>query len=926
MACQRPSTPLTSKSEIPQIPRSILPKQALFDTPYLSGPPIHQHSLHIDKIKSILQNVLPTKKRVLECIQNRERILDRLNIISKQNHHVEHDTRNKGNNIDRKKLDHIQRLICGLRDATLCVVESIDLWKYKMKVANVQINEHNSNANIGYHLDKSDHHRKLVNSKNDRIGKVRFADLSTIHDFSSSSSSYHIVCKDQELSSILKNTDKYTNVKIASHPSLSSKSRHSSKLTEISNTRLINSCFIFRWKGNDYLEKIMVDNHLLQDCHQISSILGLSFKCHRNPFLLPSCNIDDTFIKMQSILSNESRIENLNSSARHNNKTLDMRRIEAASLVIYYHELQKKGDKIGNDDNNGSERELEVKQKIPAAATSSIKTENLFPFPRPNLNRDELHDYSTMPSPPIQVAVIVACSRILLKCDETDVVGSWKHIPPITISMAIRMLRQPIQPILSKIKSFYNHSDSHASISNHVLSTLYPVVINDKLDPNHIITNISNTIGNLASWIKNIVIHEVERRTNDSISSHIAYSDNENKLELDVNFVNDIERIKKSSEEPLLFSDWQKECNSHERNKKVKKKSGRTKKRHKTENDANCLRRDDLKCIQNTTKTKQKESDNSLPDKGNSPKNNRDNIKNDAFDDDIESMMKIMKNDTIKESNDVTSSSRKSLCEMEKIPIPMPCLVYTEEGSTSIYFTRSDVLSSLTPDDSILIGNVHQSKNWVISSFGLDSNSKFKATLTEPYHNDTIEENMIEFDSQKGHKAHNCRAKRFWKLIPKENDKRQPWRIQYDNGDVPWVKQFSVSFGSSNHFHVSIAWDIIEECCRDALCNPENCVHEQRVFYFQNVSQWDIIKETYKSMCQWHPICQAIDNVKWSKLARKMKFLTNLKNTSHEVDMAFARQIRGRKERKLNLDMFTYILQDVAMLQYPWLRSQPGVS
>jgi len=74
-----------------------------------------------------------------------------------------------------------------------------------------------------------------------------------------------------------------------------------------------------------------------------------------------------------------------------------------------------------------------------------------------------------------------------------------------------------------------------------------------------------------------------------------------------------------------------------------------------------------------------------------------------------------------------------------------------------------------------------------------------------------------------------------------------------------------------------------------------------------------LIQETYKTVCHWHPIANLIDSVKWAKLAKKMKFFSWMKNSNHEIDMAF---VRHSRDRKLDLRGFEAILRDVASFRY----------
>ena len=163
---------------------------------------------------------------------------------------------------------------------------------------------------------------------------------------------------------------------------------------------------------------------------------------------------------------------------------------------------------------------------------------------------------------------------------------------------------------------------------------------------------------------------------------------------------------------------------------------------------------------------------------------------------------------------------------------------------------------------------------------------------------------------------------RIWKLVPNSEDKRLEWRKEYDNGFVPWFA--TAQKEHEEHFRIKLDWNTVEKCCYDAVCNPESSVHQQRLHYFEKISLDDIVLETYKTVCQsWHPITPTIDNVKWAKLARSMKFLSNVNNSNHEVDMAF---FRHSHQRKLDIKQFKGVLLDMALQKYSSSRYDDGVS
>lgn len=155
---------------------------------------------------------------------------------------------------------------------------------------------------------------------------------------------------------------------------------------------------------------------------------------------------------------------------------------------------------------------------------------------------------------------------------------------------------------------------------------------------------------------------------------------------------------------------------------------------------------------------------------------------------------------------------------------------------------------------------------------------------------------------------------KIWKLVPRDHDKRLMWRRAYDDGLVNWYRDFDEHSGTFHHLKVNLKLCELEMLCFDSLLDPDQSIHQQRVHYFEKVPLGDIISETYKTVCDWHPKSLNIDIFKWAKLARSMKFLSSIRNSNHEVDMAF---FRHHNQRKLNFTEFSSVLLDMATLKYP---------
>ncbi len=276
----------------------------------------------------------------------------------------------------------------------------------------------------------------------------------------------------------------------------------------------------------------------------------------------------------------------------------------------------------------------------------------------------------------------------------------------------------------------------------------------------------------------------------------------------------------------------------------------------------------------------------------------------------------------------------------EKSPVPLWITVSIPQGGHKVNVTKGKLEESIRIGDIVRIGHPYRSGNYTVSkvddscffiteafvnySAMLQHQSEKDSTMVSTAFSSEIDnkENLqhnittsvkAEQSSrfQKNDKNYAIDA-RVWKIVDFSHDQRLEWRREYDNGFVPWFP--ITEEGLQAHFRIKLHWKDIEKYCNDSVCHPDYCVHQQRLHYFEKVSLDDIIRETYESICNsWHPITPMIDNVKWAKLARTMKFLSNVKNANHEVDMAF---FRHSHQRKLDLKRFKAVLLDMALQKY----------
>lgn len=196
-------------------------------------------------------------------------------------------------------------------------------------------------------------------------------------------------------------------------------------------------------------------------------------------------------------------------------------------------------------------------------------------------------------------------------------------------------------------------------------------------------------------------------------------------------------------------------------------------------------------------------------------------------------------------------------------------------------------------------------------------------TILESSSEEAFEDTRQEFAHHASTRPSLSFAKiRIWKLVSMELDRRLQWRRDFDNGFVPWY-DLPLDAVKCEHFRVELDVSNVEKDCFDSISNPYPCVHQQRLHYFERVHLDGIIIETYDTVCNWHPVSSSIDIFKWAKLARGMKFLSRVKNSNHEVDMAF---LRHSNNRTLDLNRFKSVLLDMASLNFPSSRYDSRVS
>ena len=305
-----------------------------------------------------------------------------------------------------------------------------------------------------------------------------------------------------------------------------------------------------------------------------------------------------------------------------------------------------------------------------------------------------------------------------------------------------------------------------------------------------------------------------------------------------------------------------------------------------------------------------------------------------------------------------TSPEVHALATKQLVPYPLPNTVNLRVGSDLVSVNGdADELRMVNSGDLVRFYDAHESSNWSIDELLPTTDGSVIIRLATVYDHSRIlalEKKALDdainrlcyphrkgFNNSAHHTIENTGQERvrhvasdaedsvhsslainnarIWKLIPEEEDSRPAWRKEFDDGAVPWQYDHAGSPKSVMYFRVRVSLEEIERNCVDSPFGLRQCVHQQRVCFFDSVPLSNVIDEAFHAVCRWHPKGNLVDNVKWAKLSRKMRFLSNVKNAKHEIDMAF---VRHNQDRKLDIGRFRAIFEDIASIEHPALSKE----
>ncbi len=642
-------------------------------------------------------------------------------------------------------------------------------------------------------------------------------------------------------------------------------------------------------QGKNYMLNMLTDLSFADNFLLSKKLIKKGESLWRNPFVL-KMNVDEIikYIPGSSFPTTYNlQIGHTNNSKFHSSWNIDTHRVKEASYQILHVEQTV----------FGQQKHPKICQIMTDRNTRPI---SFYHVPLPLLNNQELYQYINMEDPPLAAALVVSCARLILGCNDTVL----QKIHFFSRELAYELLQQPLSLMLNKM---YALEEQKQTISIHVVRLIHPVIMHEHLSPKILENELCHSIANLAEWIRSVVnsfMEEYEQNeefVNLSLDNRCSV-DTPSTKEARMNIMTD-ERLEPMEEEPEQTSDRE-EIPEEEVSTKIKRKKKKTKKLTK----------------------------------GPYPKIKMESLGN--------------KCNQKKEEDDCDEYD----LSLNKNAIPISCLVQVIEGSKMVRVLEGSS-QELSNGDIIRIDHVHFSPNWKVTEINNSDGKGEYWIISRPYDHTSIL-NKISFQnndpllrlydpySKKVNTTDGCLKKnnvsdqnkhifdvlgnradcekklslgvekrdRFtlkyvqvWRFIEKSDDDRPKWKIMYDNKDIPWQSMYSNSEEYFERFNVKVNLAQIEEQCKDSS-DPRNTSNQQRLHHFVHVPLQLILSETFNTVCKWHPAGNHIDNVKWAKLARKMNFLSIVKNPNHEADMVFLRHCR---DRKLNLTGFENVLKEI---------------
>ena len=624
----------------------------------------------------------------------------------------------------------------------------------------------------------------------------------------------------------------------------------------------------FLWNGQHYMRKMLVDMDFVGDIPEAVQFLGPATSFYRNPFLL-SLNADDlTAIRRESL--------DAKTTLSIPWKDVNLQRVQRASFILLLDEFHRELDLSSSVAPSINGRE----SVLASYATYRCRDEkHSIKFYPPEMKMGDLAMFEDMIDPPVLPVIAISCASLVLNCVDSDITNKLIFL---TKPIALKIFRHPIASLIERARSF----NPLQTIDSKIMNIVYPFVMHEHIDKYCLERHNSDPLVLLIDWLRGVLV----RSFNGEMTSNTSFSVEKVFSELNIDYQRRKNNAKKSN--CFMANDFDKE------------------------NEAVVSTRRNVS-IQVQTDDIDKE------------------VTKDSSCHELQAINDFLDTEPIK-----------------LVPIPIAITADVTEGSQTA-FVNGDIesASNIKPGDCLRIYDPFESSDWkVIVAPKLDETGKIIFELASAYDHSRIvaqekktrddaiyrlcygkdrvpspdrvllsiqtnERHDVASDHHSSTRSHlRVKEARVWKLIPEDEDSRPPWRKEYDDQAVPWTEEYADSNKHTNIFRIRIKMKTIEINCRDSPYR--HGLHQQRVKFFEHVSLNKVVDEAFHAVCRWHPKGNLVDNVKWAKLSRKMKFMSNIKNAKHEIDMAF---VRHNHDRKLDINRFHEILKDIASMQFPAL-------
>ena len=620
---------------------------------------------------------------------------------------------------------------------------------------------------------------------------------------------------------------------------------------------------VFFWNGQNYLQKMLADLDFVGDIIEAIACLGSNTSFHRNPFLLP-LGVDELCGPVSPQIRSNTWSD------------VNIQRVRRAAFVILLYEYYRKESSFKSQSRL---HELDF-YGLRRDAINSAK------FRPPKLDMVDLTLYTEMDDPPATIAVAICSAHLVLESVGADITDKLIYL---TKDIVLKIFHQPLKMLIHKAR--VHNPLRHPEGYMHIIKIIHPFVMHRRMDPDFIV-GVPDQILLLITWLRAFV-------------KRLVYGD--------IKTVSTADQILRELEDDYKRSDPSAVgCPSKNRSPDDSNKENEHTAKNasvQTEGDVS-PHKQNIGASQHILKTIL----------GEAPKPKEIVTYPVAITVNVREGSQVVSiNGNIADAKILKSGDVVRICDAHESSNWTITSPPTAKADGSACFQLE-----VAYDHSLIVAQETNARNEILNRlcypYKKDAGGAFAHKPTElRYINEGHTRQVACDENEIIHSPLHIKEARIWKLIPRDEDARTEWRREYDNGSIPWDNGNNANQNHATHFRVRIGLDVIDQSCIDSPYPLAKHIHQQRIQFFESVPLTNVIDEAFRNVCRWHPKGTLIDNVKWAKLSRKMKFLSNMKNSNHEIDMAF---VRHNQDRKLDLARFHAIFEDIASIQYPSLSKE----